>query len=349
MTNAPRRILVVRTDRLGDVVLTLPMFAYLRRRFPDARLAFLGRRYIAGIASPHPSIDESLWYDDGNEPLPFGVMLQTLRRGNFDAVFVVHPTPRLAVLMFLARIPVRIGTGYRWYSWMFNRRVYSHRKTAARHELEYNLELLSQLDCPVPSPIVPEFGITVSSSARDGAWAALRRHGILEKEQYIVVHPSTGGSAREWPRDSFAALLRELVARYGFRVVLTGLAADSSGNERLRSAIGDAAVSVAGELSLQELGGVLEGARLLVVNSTGPLHLAVALGVPVLAFFPQIPVMGPGRWGPYTTRSRVLVPERPIDCRLCRKTGGGSCACMESISVERAARAAEELLGIPSR
>jgi heptosyltransferase III len=344
MTPGPRRILVVRTDRLGDVVLTLPMFAILRCRYPDARLAFLGRRYVAGITSPHPCIDEHLWYDDGREEVPFYRMLREIRRHRFDAVFVVHPRPRLAWMMLLAGIPVRIGSGYRWYSWMFNRRVFSHRKTAARHELEYNLELLEKLDCRVPSPIEPEFGIAIPETARAGANEILRRNGILEKEEYIVVHPSTGGSAREWPRTSLAELVRMLVRRRRVRVVMTGTAADIALHDALTGEAGEPLVSLAGQLSLVQLGAVLERGRILIVNSTGPLHLAAALGVPVLAFFPQIPVMGPGRWGPYTKRSRVLVPDRPADCRICRNDGGGSCACMESIRVADAFRAAEELL-----
>jgi heptosyltransferase III len=346
MTADPRRILVVRTDRLGDVVLTLPMFAQLRRRYPAARLAFLGRRYVADITAHHRFIDEHLWYDDAHGPVPFLRMLREIRQGRFDAVFVVHPRPRLAWLMFLAGIPARIGTGYRWYSWMFNRRVFSHRKTAARHELEYNLELLEKLDCRVPAPVDPDFGISVSENGRTRADEILLRNGILEKEEYIVVHPSTGGSAREWPRASLAELVRALTERHHFRVVLTGTASDLPVHEALGRESGGKTVSLAGQLSLEELARVLQRAKLLIINSTGPLHLAVALGVPVLSFFPQIPVMGPGRWGPYTKRSRVLVPDRPLDCRLCRKMGGGSCACMDSIRVADALRAAEELLGL---
>jgi heptosyltransferase-3 len=345
MSNLPRRILVVRTDRLGDLVLTLPMFSILRKRYPDARLALLARRYVSPLTDAHPNIDETLLYDDGGTPRRFNAMKDEIRTRRFDAVFVVHPTFRLALLMASARIPIRIGTGYRWYSFLFNRRVYTHRKTAQRHELEYNLELLTRLDCPVPHPIDPEFGISVTGDSHTRAVAKLREHGILEKEEYIVLHVATGGSAREWPRESFAALCRDLIHERGFRVVLTGTAAERPAVASVQLAIGADAISLAGDLSLLELEGILAGALLLVVNSTGPLHLAVALGVPVLAFFPQIPVMGPGRWGPYTTRARVLVPDRPPECRECRGGGGGPCDCMRSISVDRALRAARELLG----
>ena len=123
-TSRFQRILIVRTDRLGDVVLTLPLLPVLRRRYPTAHIAMLLRRYTGEIVKGNPYANELLWYDDDNGLVPFRKMSHVLRKENFDAVIVVYPTLRLAFLMFWSRIPVRIGTGYRYYSFLFNRRVF---------------------------------------------------------------------------------------------------------------------------------------------------------------------------------------------------------------------------------
>jgi ADP-heptose:LPS heptosyltransferase len=129
----------------------------------------------------------------------------------------------------------------------------------------------------------------------------------------------------------------------GVEVFLTGTAAERDQAEQIIGYTGDRAINLSGQLNLKELAALLEGAALYISNSTGPLHVAAAVGTPVLGFYPQIPVMGPRRWGPYTTRARVLVPRKPINCSQCRKRGT-PCECMSSIPVNEAFGAACELL-----
>jgi ADP-heptose:LPS heptosyltransferase len=103
-------------------------------------------------------------------------------------------------------------------------------------------------------------------------------------------------------------------------------------------------VNVAGKLSLRGLAALLQMSSLMIANSTGPLHVGVAVGTPVIGLYPQIPVMGPRRWGPYTDRARVLVPAKPPDCDECRGKAAVRCGCMESITVESVCDAAADLL-----
>jgi heptosyltransferase-3 len=336
--------LVVRTDRLGDVVLTLPLLPLLRHRFPHAFIAMLTGHYAGELVEGNPFIDELLRYDDGSRMIPFGTMRRILRERRFDAAVVVHPTGRIARLIVAAGIPVRVGTGYRVYSLLFNRRVYTHRKTAERHEAEYNCGLLEPLGCPVPSGKALEFTIAVPEEAGRAADAILRESGITPADRFAVVHPGSGGSAREWPLESFGRLAARLTDRFSMRVLVTGVAAERAQVDAVIAHSGGKATGLAGKLRVKELAAVLRRAAIVVSNSTGPLHIAVALGTPVLGFYPQIPVMGPRRWGPYTSNARVLVPDKPPDCADCTGKQGSACACMASISVDRAAAAAAELL-----
>ncbi len=336
-----KRILIVRTDRLGDVILTLPMFALLRKCFPDAYLAVLLRRYTGEILDGNPYVDEVIWYDRDDELVPFAEMCATLRERRFDAVIVVYPRLRLAWLMFRSRIPIRVGTGYRYYSFLFNRRVYEHRKDARRHELEYNLSLLQQIGCPVPQHFVPEFYIAIPPDADAAIEEALRTLGLTGAD-LAIVHPGSGGSAREWPVRHFGALAARLTAD-GFAVIVTGSKEEEEKVRAVAEASGGAAIPMAGAFSIKQLAALIRRAKVFVANSTGPLHLAVAMGTPVVGLYPQHTAMSARRWGPYTDKKAVLVPDRPVECNACveNKT---ECECMASIDVEMVRQAALKLL-----
>ena len=130
-------------------------------------------------------------------------------------------------------------------------------------------------------------------------------------------------------------------------VVVTGTGGESARAEEVARASAGRGVNLAGRLNIKELAALLQKSSLLIANSTGPLHVGVAVGTPVVGLFPQIPVMGPRRWGPYTDNARVLVPERAPDCDECAGGASIACACMASITVETAYAAVAEMLALP--
>src|SRR4051812_30226593 len=103
------------------------MVKVLRSRFPDAHIAMLIRRYTSELVEDVPEIDQIIYYDDGKKLIPFFTLAGLLRQQQFDIVFHTYPRFRLAFLTWIGRIPVRVGTGYRWYSLFFNRKVFDHR------------------------------------------------------------------------------------------------------------------------------------------------------------------------------------------------------------------------------
>jgi len=344
LLSEPRRILIVRTDRLGDVILTLPMLSLLRSRYPEAVLGMLLNSYTGQLVRGHPHADLLLWYDRDGMPRPGNELLQELRRNAFDAVFIVHPTPRLAWLMFRARIPVRVGTGYRFYSSLFTHRVFEHRRNANFHELEYNIRLLNALDpALVEDQIDPDFGISVDPDAARGVRDRLSEAGVHADERLVVLHPGSGGSARDWPVGRFAELARRLNDVAGVRIGVTGGVKENAVVNRVVSSVpGGRAVAFPGTLTLPELAALLDRASVVVANSTGPLHLAVALGTPVVGIYPQLTPMSARRWGPYTRAKRVLVPDAPADCRECARSE--RCRCIETITIDQVLHATTDLL-----
>ncbi len=349
MSDHPR-ILVVRTDRLGDVILTLPVLSAIRDAFPGAYLGMLLQQYTGAIVVGHPALDATIWYDRDGVLLPVAEIVQSIRSHAFDVAIVVHPTPRLAWVIVRAGIPRRIGTGYRSYSLLFTDRVYDHRKDARFHELEYNLRLLKPLLPAITvENVTPRFDIPVDAAAVRNVDTLLSHGGLLVGEKIVVLHPGSGGSAHDWPPERFGRLALELLKQAGLRVVVTGTQRDHDAVAQVRAATGGRAIILEGVLTMRELAALLSRASVMVANSTGPLHLAAAFGTPVVGLYSQITSMSARRWGPYSSSRRVLEPEMPRDCSQCRNAAGRSCACMESITVEKVAGAVTELLELPSQ
>ncbi len=325
-----KKILVARIDRIGDVLLSLPMVSRLKQAYPGADVLFLVRTYTQALVHGQEGISGVVLYDTEEGRKPFWSMCRELRSLKLDAVVVAYPTLRLALLLVGARIPLRIGTGYRWYSLLFNRRLYEHRKRGDKHEAEYNLALLTLLGCSPGKPSPPVF--VPGAVARRTADVLLADIGVTDGERIVVLHPGSGGSSRDWPLRCFAELARGLVERKA-RVIVTGMKGEESLVRVVVAGLEGLAVPVVGRLSLEELGALLERAHLVVANSTGPLHLAAAVGTPVIGFYPPIPHCSSRRWGPLTDR-RVIFEPKTDDCPVCR---GGPCrggTCMELIKVE---------------
>ncbi len=308
----------------------------LRRFFPSATIAMLVRRYTAEIVEDNRCVDQTVPFDDDRGPIPLFRLSRILRSQRFDVVFHTHPQFRLALLTRFAGIPVRVGTGYRWYSFLFNRRVYEHRKDARYHELEYNLHLLEAIGCRTdPSELVP--AIAVRPEARDRVRGLLSDSGIFPGDILVVLHPGSGGSARDWPARNFGELARLLSGLPRVKVLFVGGPSDEAAVSQAASVLeSGSTASWVDRLSIREYAALAEAASLFISNSTGPIHIAAAVGTPVIGFYSQITSLSARRWGPYTSKKTIFSPEgKAADCTGCLASKRSGCECMESITPER--------------
>jgi heptosyltransferase-2 len=321
----------VRTDAIGDVVLSLPVVTALRRSYPGATIAMLVHPRVQEIVEDHPDLDRIIIdTDDRHGIRDFFRMMRILKKARFDASVLLHPTFRLAIILFCSRIPIRIGTGYRFYSFLFNRRMWEHRKNSMRHEAEYNLSLIKCLGVQ-EGPVI--FRYPVLDSAVSQVSHRLSGMGIDPRRPMIVLHPSSRGSALDWPLSSFTRLAHLLTDTFNACIVITG----SKGDEWMAHEIihGNSANiwSLAGQLTLKELAALLKRADLIVANSTGPLHIGAAIGIPAIGLFPPFTAASVRRWGPFGQLEDSLTPLVP-ECRRCTDRKCSVWNCMERISVE---------------
>lgn len=330
-----QRVLLSRTDRLGDVILSTPVATAIKKVFPDAEIYFLARNYAAEILEMHPAVDGIIRIDEVSEA---GSLPEQLRRYAFDAAVALYPRPALAWAFVRAGIPLRVGTGYRWYSLLYNRRIYQHRKHAARHEAEFNLQLLTPLGI---NDAKVEFQVRFDNEVEAAIANKLAASGL--EKNFVIMHPGSGGSARDWPPEHFAALAKHLVSEKKHQVVLTGQQGEQILTQQIQQLSDEKLIDLAGRLTLKELAGAIRRAALFVGNSSGPLHLARMVGTPVVAFYPPIMACRPERWGPYGCRAEVLMSQQE-ECFRCRKSQERVCACMRAISVKQAILKIEEMI-----
>ncbi len=315
-------ILLVRPDGIGDEILSLPVATELRRLMPGARLSFLSSAYASPVLAHHPDLDEVLTVT-GQERL--GELVRLFKR-NVDAAIFLKPFRRLMTAAWLARVPLRVGTGYRWYSFLLNRRVYEHRSDFSRHESAYNLGLLRGLGLS-PGEVAPPH-LVVTAEEREWARSFLGESFRLR----VVVHPS-GFSSRLWKPVHYRNLILHL-AQAGREVLLTGNAAE---RDKFRT---DTEVSqwpngvrdLMGALTIRQLMAVIAESHAVVSLSTGPMHLAAALGVPTVSIFDPRRNMSPTRWQPLGT-GVVLKPEVPT-CEKCIYEACPYWDCLDRITVD---------------
>jgi heptosyltransferase-3 len=323
--------IVSRPDAIGDVVLTLPVAGRLKQLYPGCRVVLIGRAYTAAVAASCPWVDEFLEF---GEKL-FTEATLAARLHSYAAAAIIHVFPNRLIARSAKRagIPVRIGTRNRWWHWLTcNRLVALSRRHSPLHEAQLNLQLLAPLGPTevLPLPAVAELVRLVPTVPLAPQWQALlaaRRPGQLN----VVLHPRSRGSAREWGLEHFGQLARAL-HQAGHRVFVSGTQAE--GEELvnwLQINAAYLAADLTGQLALSEFIAFLASADGIVAGSTGPLHLAAALGRHALGLYPPIRPMHPGRWGPLGPHAEYLVFDRP-DCQDCR-ANPTACTCIKAIEV----------------
>ncbi len=367
-------ILIARPDRLGDVILSTPVLEALRRQYPNARLTLLVREAIAPVVRGLPGVDETLVFEpEGRHSGLRGLfrLASELRKKRFRIAVVLQSHWKVALAVLLAGIRSRVGPLSKPHSWIcYNRGVRQRRSLVEMHEADYSLGLLMRWGIRVPTRAL-RTRVSVSAEARAFAQGWLKQNGVswdprtgaparieASGRAFIAVHPGMGGSALNWPEENYLALVRALI-REGFGVVLTGGPSEGALLDRLVSAIqGDSVSPSAGRWlryggpgtgSVDRLAALFEACAVVVAPSTGPLHLAVAVGKPVVSFYPPIRVQSVVRWGPYVEESErrgVLVPE--VYCGedfTCRGNVCNHYPCMKSLSVAEAMEKIHDALG----
>ena len=326
---SPKRFLLIRTDRIGDIILTLPVVTALRKIYPDAFIAFLSRSYTLPLIEQYNGIDLLLTYEpEGRHKGWKGVsrLGNELEELNFQTALLFYPRFELAFALFKAKIPSRIGTGFRWYSFLMNKLVFEHRKECKKHESEYNLALLETL-IPEGNPI-PQYEF--KEWIPDSWWKNFQTE--LKSKNYVIVHPGSGDSAPNLNKSQYKLIIRNLLENTDCTILLTGIVGEELLIHDLAKDFPEERVKkTVGRFTLKDFFSVVRNSSLLIASSTGPLHMANAAKVPILGFFCPAKPHSPARWGPYNQQNYVVTPKinEPETCDTKNCPHGG---CLQKLS-----------------
>lgn len=312
------RILVVLTrGGMGDVLVSTPVLDALRDAYPEARIDMMVRQGARAMVDGHPALDDVLAVREGDldAHLPFWTWARQVRERRYDLGVVLWSRLPEAWLLLCSGIRHRVGqTGRLLYSWMYTRRVpvRSERGDDESHWADCQLDYARIVGADVSSP---RPRLVLSEQVRAEASALLEERG-WPPGGYTVLHVGRGTplDRERLPVEPFARLADAMVSREGRPVIFTGSAAEADIIEGVREQMREReSLSLAGRLTVPQMGAVLEGARVVVANDSGPMHMAAALGTPTVGIFAMEKDM-PRRWGPVGDRCAVVRPGR-FRCR----------------------------------
>ena len=307
------RILIVRTDRIGDVTLATPLIRALRKSFPDSFLGALVQAYSEPVLRGNPHLDEVLVDDAGGRHAGLGGLVRVaseIRRRRFDTALLLLPTKRLAWALLAAGVRRRIGVGRRLYQVITG--MGAVRREPGRSEADYCLDLGRAIGARDDGLRTEVF---LTAEERERGAAILRDSGAPLGARIIAIHPGSGGSAPNWTPPRWAELARALVRDPDTRVVLTGGAAERP----LATAFTGIprTIDLVGALELRETMGVIARCDVLASASTGTMHLAAALGVRTVSVFCPLASCTPVLWGPQGNAASNLLPDEAWCARQC--------------------------------
>lgn len=340
---SPRSILIVKPCCLGDVLMATATLGALRGRFPAAHLAWVVGSWSRPALATNPKLDELIDGDGLGVGTPFRWasyvgLVRRLRRRRFDLAVVLDRSPRLALLPWLSGVPVRAGLDNLGRGLALTVKVPC---PPQRHEAELYLDVVRALSVPVDEPALEFF-----PTPAETAWAE-----TTVKGDPVAVHPGGGINpgtslpAKRWPAERFAALIARLLEQ-GVRVALLGGPSDAEVVAQVKGHLPaqEGLMDFSGQLSLGQMGALLRRGRLFVGNDSGPLHLAVAVGTPVVGLYGP---SSPANYGPFDARSSALYAG--ASCSPCfgpGRTTPDACdrSCLTQISVPQVWEAVQAFL-----
>ncbi|MCX8009792.1 MAG: glycosyltransferase family 9 protein [Ignavibacteria bacterium] len=327
--NKKSKFLIVRTDNIGDSILTLPMVVHLKENFPESEITFLAQNYTKPILKFCKSIDEIIAVDD----FSFWSLVKNLNKQKFDYAFLVYPNFKIALALFLARIPKRIGTKYRWYSFLLNQRVPLHRKYNTKHEAQYNISLLSSIGLNTELSLDElQFDVYFDNQIQNSVKTKLENLGVDLSKKIIILHVGSFGSAIDWKIENFYDLALLITKSFDVNIILTGSLEEKNIIDKYFNSSLQNIFNTSGIFNLPELLHLMTFADIYIGNSTGPTHIAAMTEAYVIGFYPKIPSCSQKRWSPLTKRKFIFEPT--IDCQDCTESQCRKLNCMDSISVD---------------
>jgi len=339
--NRTSRILVRGTNWIGDVVMSLPALASVRKTFPESHITVLAKPWVADLYRSCPDVDEVIIYRDPG--IHHGVtgkyrLARGLRQECFDGAIFLQNAFEAALIAWWARVPVRAGYDSDGRRFFLTHAVTRTRAVRRRHQTEYYREMVTNLGCVDAGNTIP---LRYDDGNRDVVRRFCRDHHIDEDTVLVGIAPGAAyGPAKRWFPQRFALVAERIRREYGAAVLVFGSAGDAEQADTVCRSTPETLINLAGKTSLYEAYSLIGACDLYISNDSGLMHLAGALNVPLVAIFGSTNHVTTAPVGKYSVIVRKDVP-----CSPClKKTCPTDFRCMDLITVDDVYEKARELL-----
>ncbi len=321
---------------MGDLILATPVISTIRTNNPDAYIGVLVSKYAEDIVKYNTEINQVITdeFIKGKRSIKnFISLLKKIRAERFDTAIILFPSFLVCLLIFLAGIKRRISHASRWYVYLFcNEILLQHRSRVEKHEADYNLALAQRVGNI--KIIVREPKIFTDIESIEKARKLLIDKGVHNR--FIIMHCGSGGSARNWSALRYAELADMIIERLKIETIFTGRDNDYKMIEEIKKNMKNNPKEILNTDRISVLVALISMSSFFVGPSTGPLHIASALKIPLAGIYSPVRVQSPKRWGPYNSE-RAVVFSPDVDCPARYSCFYEACRyydCMELIRVE---------------
>ena len=335
-----RRILIVGVNWLGDILFMTPAIRAIRRAYPDAHLACMVPPRGLDLLTGNPHLNEIISMSEARGLrglLQFFPLVRRLRKEKFDTVFFFHRSFSRVVAAWSAGIPVRIGYRTWKQGWLLTQAVKPLSKDSV-HKVIWFLNLLHHADIPSDGM---HYDLVLSQQDEQTAQALLEEWKISSADRIVTLHPGANWNLKRWPAQNFARLADEIAIRFRAKVIFVGGPEDLPLVRQITARMKTEPLTATGRTTFRQSGALLKRSSVFITNDSGPLHLGLAVGAPVVALFgPTVSQLS----GPLNgSKSVTLVGSIgcPVPCYQLRCPAN---LCMEQIRVEQVLQAAEQFL-----
>jgi heptosyltransferase II len=341
-----KKILIVRTDRIGDVVLTTPCLKVLRQTYPNAWITLMVTPITKDLVSENPYIDEIILDDRKKKNKGFwGFMklIKELCKKKFDLAIIFHTKRRANLACFLANIPMRLGYKNNKFGFLLTHPIRDTRHEGKKHETQYCLDVLRFLGI---KPSDCELHVSMTNESREWFQKFLNKNKISKKDFLVGIHPGGSDPSRHWPEHYYSILVDSIIDKYGCKVVFLGghdtiIAADNI--KRFSKHLGYV-YDLTGKTNLHQITHILQRCNMFVSNESGILHIGSSVGVPTVAIFTRNqPGINPERWAPLSEKSKVVSVSKEKTLFSFKKAGSAPPDFLEVISVSAVLEAVDEI------
>ena len=329
-----QKIAIIKLGSIGDVVNTLPLLNRLRKGYPNSQIDWIVENKSAPVLEHHPSLNRRVMFPR-EHPTRWPQFLKHFRQTRYDLILDCQRIMRSGLLTWLSGAPWRLGfdrARCKEMNWMFTNRTI-HPNANPGVMLEQFLEFADYLELP---PCPTSWDIALHNEERK------KVNKLVGRETYapIILHVGASKPENLWPVEHFISLSHQIKQHWNGKIVLSGGEQDRQIAAQIASS--SDIENMAGVLSLRELSALFECTNLVVSCDTGPLHLAVAMGAPVLGLYGP---SNPSRTGPFNNSKNVIVGKGNPECPACKSRCRAPYApCMKSISPEVVFKRVEEQL-----